>query len=567
MLGLQSFYAILALGLASLSEAGVPRQLQNLEERQTCTNTPTTRQCWSGGLSTSTDTQTTWPNTGKTVTLNWVISSKTLAPDGFSRPMMVVNGQYPGPAIRANWGDKISVTVTNSLTTNGTGIHWHGLRQLNTNQQDGTPGLTECPIAPGQSRTYTFQATEYGTSWYHSHYSVQYGDGVSGPIIINGPTTSNWDIDTGALPLTDWFHTPIFTLNARELHSTGPLTADNALVNGSMTSSSGGAYSVINVTPNKLHLLRIINTGINQYFHVSADGHPFTVVAADFTPITPYTTNSLVLTVGQRYDVIFNASQAVGNYWLRVGTGGGTCDGPNSNAANIRAIIRYTGAPVANPTSTGSNPSGCGEETAPAPVVTKTVPAGTAKQFAVSFSPTTSTGQIFVQWLINGSAIKVDWSHPTLQQSLAGTTSFPTSENLYAIGPANVWTYWVIQNVIAGPPLPHPIHLHGHRFFLLGSGTGTFNPATTLKYNNPIFRDTVTLPAGGWIVVAFQADNPGAWLFHCHVAFHISEGFGVQFLERAGDIRSSIGSTSALDSGCTTWATTGISPPAGDSGL
>jgi FtsP/CotA-like multicopper oxidase with cupredoxin domain len=222
-----------------------------------------------------------------------------LAPDGFSRPVMVVNGQYPGPAIRANWGDTISVTVTNNLSNNGTGIHWHGLRQLNTNQQDGTPGITECPIAPGGSRTYKFQATQYGTSWYHSHYSVQYGDGVSGPIIINGPTTANWDIDLGALPLTDWFHTPIFTLNAREQTSTAPITADNALVNGSMTSSSGGKYSVITLTPGKAHLLRIINTGVNQYFHVGADNHPFTVVAADFTPITPYQATSLVLTIGK----------------------------------------------------------------------------------------------------------------------------------------------------------------------------------------------------------------------------------------------------------------------------
>ena len=76
----------------------------------------------------------------------------------------------------------ISVTIRNKLEDNGTSIHWHGIRQYNTNSMDGTNGLTECPLAPGQSSTYTFQATQFGSSWYHSHYSSQYGDGVTGPM-------------------------------------------------------------------------------------------------------------------------------------------------------------------------------------------------------------------------------------------------------------------------------------------------------------------------------------------------------------------------------------------------
>ena len=76
----------------------------------------------------------------------------------------------------------ISVTVHNNLQDNGTAIHWHGIRQLNSVTMDGTNGLTECPLAPGQSKTYTFQATQFGTTWYHSHFSSQYGDGVLGPM-------------------------------------------------------------------------------------------------------------------------------------------------------------------------------------------------------------------------------------------------------------------------------------------------------------------------------------------------------------------------------------------------
>jgi hypothetical protein len=97
------------------------------------------------------------------------------------------------------------------------------------------------------------------------------------------------------------------------------------------------------------------------------------------------------------------------------------------------------------------------------------------------------------------------------------------------------WTYWIIQETAGKPPfLNHPIHLHGHDFFVLGSGAGVFDPQnspSTLLFDNPPRRDVTFLPAGGWVVLAFPTDNPGAWLMHCHIATHISGGLGVQFLE------------------------------------
>jgi FtsP/CotA-like multicopper oxidase with cupredoxin domain len=207
--------------------------------------------------------------------------------------MIVFNGQYPGPAIIANWGDTVEVTVVNKLSDNGTSIHWHGLRQLHSNQMDGTNGITECPIAPGQTKVYTFKATEYGTSWYHSHYSVQYGDGLVGPIIINGPASANYDIDLGTLPLTDWYDTPQFTILASRPQA--PPTAQSILVNG-----AGGSAPLtkLTLTPGKKHLVRFINTGINAFFHVALDSHQFTVIASDFVPIKPYTTDQVVIAVG-----------------------------------------------------------------------------------------------------------------------------------------------------------------------------------------------------------------------------------------------------------------------------
>lgn len=98
----------------------------------------------------------------------------TLAPDGVNNTEgKVFNATYPGPWIQACWGDDLEITVKNDLKTNGTTIHWHGIRQLNNAAHDGVNAITQCPIAPGESFTYKFKALQYGTSWYHSHYSLQ----------------------------------------------------------------------------------------------------------------------------------------------------------------------------------------------------------------------------------------------------------------------------------------------------------------------------------------------------------------------------------------------------------
>lgn len=66
-----------------------------------------------------------------------------------------------------------------------------------------------------------------------------------------------------------------------------------------MTSAFGGKYAETTLTPGKSHLLRLVNTGINNHVHVALDGHSFTVIAADFVPIVPFKTNSLSIAVGK----------------------------------------------------------------------------------------------------------------------------------------------------------------------------------------------------------------------------------------------------------------------------
>ena len=121
---------------------------------------------------------------------------------------MAVNGTIPGPTLFADWGDTVVVHVTNKLETsqNGTSVHWHGIRQNGTNDQDGVSSITQCPTAPGSSVTYTWRATQYGSTWYHSHFALQAWQGILGGVIINGPATADYDEDLGMLFLNDWDH-------------------------------------------------------------------------------------------------------------------------------------------------------------------------------------------------------------------------------------------------------------------------------------------------------------------------------------------------------------------------
>jgi FtsP/CotA-like multicopper oxidase with cupredoxin domain len=101
--------------------------------------------------------------------------------------MILVNGQSPGPLIEANSGDRIRVVVHNQMPLDSTSIHWHGIDQRDSVWMDGVHGVTQCAIPPGESFTYEFNLPDQrGTFWYHAHVTVQYTDGLYGPL-VNSP--------------------------------------------------------------------------------------------------------------------------------------------------------------------------------------------------------------------------------------------------------------------------------------------------------------------------------------------------------------------------------------------
>ncbi|KAF4508824.1 hypothetical protein G6O67_005156 [Ophiocordyceps sinensis] len=510
-------------------------------------NTAKTRSKWCN-FSINTDYTSQAPDTGVTREYWLDISDVMIAPDGVPRTAMAVNGSIPGPTLFADWGDAVVVHVTNSLYTsrNGTSIHFHGIRQLFTNQNDGVPSITECPAAVGESTTYTWRALQYGSTWYHSHFALQAWQGVFGGIVINGPATSNYDEDLGVVFLNDWDHQTV-----DELYGTaatqGPPVLINALINGTNVFNDGGQRLNIPFTRGKSHRLRLVNAAIDTHFKFTIDNHRLTVIAADLVPIRPYSTNVINIGISQRYDVIVSADQdhVAENFWMRA-IPQSSCSRVN-NTDNVRAIVHYGDRPSTPSTLGHDSTDSCDDENGNlSPHITRDL---TPTQITTSeFVNLTTIAGLF-KWTLNSTTMVVDWGNPTLQQVRGRVTSFERSNAVIQLPAANQLFSMAIETTL---PIPHPIHLHGHDFFVLAQGTGNYSADTPLTWRNPPRRDTAMLPANGFLVIAFETDNPGAWLLHCHIGWHTSEGFALQFVERYDEIaRLTNGET--LDSQCRAW--------------
>ncbi|KAI1188851.1 laccase [Nemania serpens] len=542
----------------------------SLEPRGAACNTAQNRGCWSSGFNINTDYESKTPP-GVTRHFDFTVEefANWTAPDGSVKTgAMLINGIYPGPTIVADWGDTVSVTVTNKLTLNGTSIHWHGLRQLGSNLQDGVGGITECPIPPGRSKTYTFRLTQYGTTWYHSHFSSQYANGVFGAIQINGPASANYDIDLGPYPINDFYLSSAEDIvEASQLGASGPTSA-NVLFNGTNVnpsgSGSGGAYSTINLTPGKTHLLRLYNPSAQHHYQVSIVGHNLTVIETDLVPVAPILADNIFLAIGQRAHVLITADKAAGNYWMNVTLPAANKCGVSNNPFPA-AIVHYTSVPESNPTQAGAVPAnpGCQDSLLYAPVVAQAADPATFAQTAGNTVDVISVSTPTVHWIVNGSSIhdstmRVAWDRPVLGNVLSDNATYAASENIITIDQKNAWTYWIIESTSTGP---HPMHLHGHDFLILGTSApnaGFFKAAdvASLNFANPTRRDVTMLPPVGWNVLAFKADNPGAWLFHCHIAWHSSNGLALDFLERASELKAQVTAAQrrAYEDDCAAWS-------------
>ncbi|MDZ7715171.1 MAG: copper resistance system multicopper oxidase [Balneolaceae bacterium] len=102
--------------------------------------------------------------------------------DGKKGDAIGINGTVPGPIIRMQEGQEVTIRVTNNLDED-TSIHWHGI--ILPFQMDGVPNVSFDGIKPGETFEYKYPVNQNGTYWYHSHSKLQEQFGHYGPLIID----------------------------------------------------------------------------------------------------------------------------------------------------------------------------------------------------------------------------------------------------------------------------------------------------------------------------------------------------------------------------------------------
>ncbi|KAF8652588.1 hypothetical protein AX16_004309 [Volvariella volvacea WC 439] len=457
------------------------------------------------------------------------IVNDEIAPDGFSRGSVLANGAYPGPLITGSKGDRFLINVINELTDTtmlrATSIHWHGFFQNHTAWADGVASVTQCPIVPSESFLYNFTVPDQaGTFWYHSHLSTQYCDGLRGPLVVYDPDDPHrhlYDIDDEStiITLSDWYHVkaPVAGLQP---------TPMSTLINGRGRYAGGPnvPLEVINVVPGTRYRFRLVSMVCDPNYIFSIDGHELTIIEADGVNTKPLTVDSIQIFAGQRYSFILNANQPVDNYWIRANPNLGTTG--FTNGINS-AILRYEGAPLQDPTTplvpsvnplVESNLRNLIENAVPG----QPFPGGAD----ININLFTDFDWDMLHFTVNGSPY-IPPNAPVLLQILSGTYN---AQDLMPAGsiielPSNK----VIEISMPGgsPGSPHPFHLHGHTFDVIRS-------TDTQEYNfvDPVRRDVVNT---GFetdnVTIRFTTDNPGPWILHCHIDWHLEVGLAVVFAE------------------------------------
>jgi FtsP/CotA-like multicopper oxidase with cupredoxin domain len=521
---------------------------------------------------------------------NWIIADHELNPDGVYRPMMLINSTFPGPLIEVNEHDEVVIQVHNRAA-NATSIHWHGLYQNGTADMDGTVGVTNCPIAPGQSFTYRFNVTgQSGTYWYHSHVSMQASDGLVGPFVVHSRREKELQQKAykqdRIILLSDHYYDPSSKLLMDYLapgSENDEPVPPSALINGRSIRdcstlpdrkcyTQGLSNAFFDLDPQESTRLRIINVGAFSEFSLQIDEHEFSVTEVDGTDVQPQAIHRLNVNPAQRYSLVLSppTEPKAEGYWMRARmlTHCFAYENPELKE-EVRGVVRYSTTVLDSEenmknTDIVADPQSrdwpeiieveCRDlnTTALAPVEITRAP-----EHADDFIYFRSSFQIgdwrLSRGFLNESSWRGNASSPVLhtlannRADLIGEKAGFDTQNFNKKSQLVYTTQGIrtidilIQNMDDGN---HPFHLHGYKFWVLRQGTGYApQPYSTpslyegIDLANPLRRDTASIEAYGWMLIRFVADSPGAWAFHCHIGWHNEAGLGMVFATRSDEIK------------------------------
>lgn len=393
----------------------------------------------------------------------------------------------PPPVLRLKQGVQFESRVTNTLP-DYTAMHWHGIRL--PNGMDGVPYLTQFPIGPGESFDYRFTSADAGTYWYHPHCMTmdQMAMGLTGVLIVEEAQNPGFDAEV-VLNLRD------FRLreNGEWLDLWTPRGAARSGTFGTVLTANWETDPVYEAPTGGIARLRMAATDTTRIYRAYVEGADGHVIATDGHPLReavawPTADAPHILSPGQRVDLAIRM--------------------PADEGAEVQVMTGYPGGPrrLARIRAVGTNTRRNLADLGPLPM--NPVP-----------EPNLSNARLedfTFGWTPEGGAPNNGWCG-SLGYTFWSINRTPYAGDAAEAGPLATFKRGesVVMRLRNESPNRHPIHLHGL----------TFRPLRSNQRKLPSnWTDTVLLQKDEIIEVAFVADNPGDWAFHCHVIEHQKTG-------------------------------------------
>ena len=437
------------------------------------------------------------------------IERRTIEVNG--KPASVYGVRQPDGTfgIRTEVGKRFRVRLENKIDEPSL-IHWHGLTP--PWQQDGVPGISGPPIPPGASADYDFPLRFGGTFWMHSHQGFQEQLLMASPLIIRDQR-DRADQQEVIIMLADFSFTPpeqIFaelkkgSMASMAGASSAPASGDmkgmrmapgmkmDAAAKPDLNDVTYDAFlandrtlgdpDVVKVEPGGRVLLRIINSSSMSAFHVDLGALDGELIAVDGFRTAPVRGRRFPIAVAQRLDIRLAIPRAAAAHPVLA-----LLEGDNKRTG---IILRAADAPIARipDMSKMASPALTLDLEGRLRALEPLKPRKANRVHTLNL-----TGEMAgYRWSLNNVA----WSKDVPPLALAQGER--------------------VELVFANQTrMPHPMHLHGHEFQVVEIDGKRFAGAV---------RDTVLVPPGRRVVVAFDANNPGLWALHCHLLYHLEAG-------------------------------------------
>ena len=498
------------------------------------------------------------------ITHFWRVTSGYRRPDGVQKRVYLVNNEFPGPYIEARSGDTVTIRVENGLQDEGLSIHWHGLLMRGANEMDGAVGITQSEVLPGHTFIYKFTIDEdqHGTFWWHAHHGVQRADGLFGGFVVHEPAKDRRIaelVDERLLLVGDWYHQSaedaLHFYSHPGAYGMEPVP-DSVLMNGRGIFACQDAVPArpvdcvdaapmmpgISLDRQRTNIFRIVNVGAYAGFSIAVHGATLTPLALDGGhSINGSAARRVgVLHPGQRVSVLVELEPE-----------------NVSSSAEVQVILDDSAFMYDNLALTTSHQFPLRWRNAMHPRARRlsavhevfdiqgAMHAGNlvekvsnhADHTMVLYAKTQKLSRLGHQpyGFINRT-MWVPQKTPLLAQprSQWDTNQFVPHIPYNASSP--LWVDIVLNNLDEDN---HPFHLHGYNFWVLASHTSDYNwgsynpfesgrpPSGQYDLDRSVKRDTILVPRHGYVILRLRADNPGIWMFHCHVLWHQASGMAM----------------------------------------